>query len=227
MQQKPARADNVLSGLPPDLLQGLFAKGRTQTLAADQMLFLAGDTGDGCYRVDDGLLKVSVVAPAGGERILAVLGPGAMVGELSMISGAPRSASVAAIRESKLCFVSRAVFESYARESTAVYQHLTMLLARRLIDTNGALAATTFLSLQGRVARALLSLAEAFGNDVGGGRILVRQKLTQSDLAAMAGIARENVSRILKEWMRRSVVSRLAGYYCLENRAALQKEAEM
>jgi CRP-like cAMP-binding protein len=101
------------------------------------------------------------------------------------------------------------------------------LLARRLRDTNGALAATSFLSLQGRVARALLSLAEAFGHDVGGGRILVRQKVTQSDLAAMAGIARENVSRILKEWTTRSLVSRLAGYYCLENKAAIEREVKM
>jgi CRP-like cAMP-binding protein len=191
------------------------------------MLFLSGDAGDGCYRVDEGLLKVSVVAPAGGERILAVLGTGAMVGELSMISGAPRSASVAAIRESKLCFVSRATFEAYARDTPAMYQHLMLLLARRLTDTNGALAATTFLTLQGRVARSLLGLAEGFGQDVGGGRILVRQKITQSDLAAMAGIARENVSRILKEWMRKSLVSRLAGYYCLENKAALEREAAM
>ena len=82
------------------------------------------------------------------------------------------------------------------------------LLANRLIDTNNALAATTFLSLQGRVARSLLSLAAGFGQDVGGGRILVRQKITQSDLAAMAGIARENVSRILKEWTRRSRMCR-------------------
>jgi len=43
----------------------------------------------------------------------------------------------------------------------------------------------------------------------------------------MAGIARENVSRILKEWMRRSLISRLAGYYCLENKAAIEHEAEM
>jgi hypothetical protein len=43
----------------------------------------------------------------------------------------------------------------------------------------------------------------------------------------MAGIARENVSRILKEWARKSHVSRLAGYYCLENKAALEREAEL
>ena len=54
------------------------------------MVFLAGDAGDGCYRVEEGLLKVSVVAAGGDERILAILGPGSLVGELSMIDGAPR-----------------------------------------------------------------------------------------------------------------------------------------
>jgi CRP-like cAMP-binding protein len=108
-----------------------------------------------------------------------------------------------------------------------MHQHLMVLLARRLRDTNSALAATSFLSVKGRVARALLSLAEAFGHDVGNGRILVRQKVTQSDLGAMAGIARENVSRILKEWTDKALVSRLAGYYCLEKKAAIESEAAL
>jgi len=116
---------------------------------------------------------------------------------------------------------------SFAQEHPGVYQQLMTLLAQRLRETNDALAATSFLSVEGCVARALLSLAEAFGHDVGGGRILVRQKLTQSDLGAMAGIARENVSRILKNWTGRKLVSRLAGYYCLENKAAIRREAEL
>jgi CRP/FNR family transcriptional regulator, cyclic AMP receptor protein len=73
------------------------------------------------------------------------------------------------------------------------------LLARRLRDADDALVATNFLSLKGRLARALLSLAEAFGRDIGQGRILIRQKVSQSDLAAIAGIARENVSRVLND----------------------------
>jgi CRP-like cAMP-binding protein len=224
---QPPTPRDLLAALPAQMFAGLFAKARPVTLDADQVLFLSGDPGDGCYRVEEGLLKVSVVAGTGGERILAVLGQAAIVGELSMISEAPRSATVTAIRESKLSFVSRGTFDAFGREHPDFYKHVMHLLARRLTATNDALVATTFLSLQGRVARALLSLAEGFGHDVGGGRILVRQKITQSDLAAMAGIARENVSRILKEWSRRSFVSRLAGYYCLENKRALESEAEL
>src|SRR5215475_14529547 len=65
---------------------------------------------------------------------------------------------------------------------------------------------STCLPRKGRVARALLDLAKAFGNEVGGGRVVIRQKLSQSDVAAMAGIARENVSRILNEWMRLKLI---------------------
>ena len=89
----------------------------------------------------------------------------------------------------------RATFEAFGQSTPELYRHITTLLARRLRDTNEALVATNFLSVKGRVARALLSLAEAFGRDIGQGRILIRQKVSQSDLAAMAGIARENVSR--------------------------------
>jgi CRP-like cAMP-binding protein len=217
---------NILDALPSELSRGLFAQGRSLTLDADETLFLAGDEGDGCYRVEDGLLKASVAAPNGGERILAILGPGSVVGELSMIDGAPRSASVTALRNSKLCYVSRADFEAIGKASPEIYQHVMKVLARRLRDTNNALAASSFLSLKGRVARALLSLAEAFGKDVGSGRILIRQKVNQSDLAAMAGIARENVSRVLKDWTDRGLVSRLAGYYCIEKRDAVRREAE-
>ena len=60
----------------------------------------------------------------------------------------------------------------------------------------------------------------------GNGRILIRQKVNQSDLAAMAAVARENVSRVLKEWTEHGMVSRLAGYYCLEKKDAIQSEAE-
>jgi len=219
-------SESLLAALPTESSQSLFAKARPVSLKADQTLFMVGDEGDGCYRVEEGLLKASIAAPGGGERILAILGPGSVVGELSMIDGGPRSASVTALRDSKLSFVGRSAFEAFGQSRPELYRHVATLLAQRLRDTDEALVATNFLSLKGRLARALLSLAEAFGRDIGQGRILIRQKVSQSDLAAMAGIARENVSRVLNDWTSRSLVRRLAGYYCLDDRAALQRETE-
>jgi CRP-like cAMP-binding protein len=218
---------NLFSVFPEHLSARLFASAKPIALAADEVLFLAGDPGDGCYRVTTGLLKVSMIAPSGAERILAIVGPGAIVGELATIDGLPRSASVAAVRDSELSFISRAAFEAFAEQHPEIYKHLVTLLASRLRDTDGVLAAESFLPLKGRVARALLDLAEAFGQDVGQNRILIRQKVSQSDVAAMAGIARENASRILNDWIRSKLVSRLSGYYCLENKARLERESAL
>jgi CRP-like cAMP-binding protein len=226
--EKPAPpAPNLFSVFPENLSAQLFATAKPVRLGTDQVLFLAGDAGDGCYRVEQGLLKVSIISPAGAERILAIVGSGAILGELSTIDGLPRSASVAAVRESQLSFVSRAAFQAFADKHPQVYKHLVTLLAARLRDTDAVVAAGSFLPLKGRVARALLDLSEAFGQDVGQGRILIRQKISQSDVAAMAGIARENVSRILNDWIRDKLVSRLSGYYCLENKARLERETAM
>jgi len=66
----------------------------------------------------------------------------------------------------------------------------------------------------------------SIGRDAGS-RIVIRQKVSQRDLASMAGIARENVSRIVNEWMRANIITRQSGYYCLENPAKLEREIEI
>jgi CRP/FNR family cyclic AMP-dependent transcriptional regulator len=204
---------DLLSDLPERLADLLLANAKPVKLAADEILFFAGDPGDGCYRLDDGLVKVSMVSPKGAERILAILGPGSIVGDMAMVDGRPRSASVTAVRDCKLRFISRASFEAVALKNPEVYKHLLNLVATRLRDTDQVVAAGSFLPVKGRVARALL--------------VVIRQKLSQSDVAAMAGIARENVSRILNEWMRSKMVTRLSGYYCLENKAKLEREIKL
>jgi CRP/FNR family cyclic AMP-dependent transcriptional regulator len=129
MAKSAPRPESLLAALPAELSQSLFAKARPLSLKADQILFVAGDEGDGCYRVEEGLLKASIAAPAGGERILAILGPGSVVGELSMIDRGPRSASVTALRDSKLSFVGRTAFEAFGQSRPDLYRHLATLLA--------------------------------------------------------------------------------------------------
>jgi CRP/FNR family transcriptional regulator, cyclic AMP receptor protein len=217
----------LLSRLPEHLLMQLFGRATTVRLKGGEVLFLVGDTGDGCYRVDDGLLKVVMVSRAGKERILAFLGRGAIVGEMSIIDRLPRSANVVAVRPAVLSFVSGTDFHGFAKVHSEVYESLLALLAARLRETDMTIAAETFLPIGGRIACTLLELAQEFGRDVGSGRILIHQKICQTDLAAMAGVSREHVNRILNDWKRRQLVSQLEGYYCIDNKAQLQKEAEL
>src|ERR1700726_2239535 len=150
----------LLSELQGHLSADLFASATPVRRAADEVLFVAGDAGNGCYRVEDGLIKVTMMSRAGVERILAFLGPGAIVGEMSIIDGRPRSASVVAMRQAALEFLSRAAFEEFTRIYPEVYKCLVKLLASRLRKANAVISAGTFLSPIGRVARTLLELAE-------------------------------------------------------------------
>jgi CRP-like cAMP-binding protein len=215
----------LLSRLPEHLLTQLFGRASTVRLKADAVLFLSGDTGDGCYRVEDGLLKVTMISHTGRERILALLGPGAIVGEMSIIDRLPRCANVVAVHPAILSFISCTDFQGFAKMHPEVYETLLALLAARLRETDMAVAAGTFLPVGGRIACTLLELAQEFGRDVGSGHILIHQKISQADLAAMAGVSREHVNRILNDWKRRLLVSQLEGYYCIDNKVQLQKEA--
>src|SRR5262249_2167646 len=92
------------SGLPKEIASDLLADAPIRQLTAGDTLFEAGDTGDGCYRLDRGLLKVALVSPQVREQIVAILTSGAIVGDLAVIDGLPRSASVVALTDSELPF---------------------------------------------------------------------------------------------------------------------------
>ena len=210
--------------VPEALSRPLFVAARPRDLKVGEVLFAAGDDGDGCYLLDRGLLKVTVTSSLGEERIIAILGPGAVVGELSMIDERPRSASVVALNDCLLRFTSREAFAKFMATHPEAYQALVAILAFRLRQADEGLAATTFLSVKGRVARALVELAEYVGTPSSTGQIVLHEKISLADIAAMAGVARENVSRVMSEWRRRNLVTGSTRYYCLNDIAALRRE---
>src|SRR5262249_20361340 len=209
--------------LPQSLAVQLFAGSTPHHLKAGEALFMVGDSGYGCYRLEQGLLKVVITSPRGDNRIIAVLGPGSIASELALIDGRPRSASVAAIRHCALRWVGRNGFEECMAPHPEIYRYRVNVLAARLRETNETLAAANFLTVEARLARAMLDLAQHFRGHSEAEQIVISHKMTQNDLAAMAGVARENVSRVLTDWKQRKiVVVRSSGYYCLGDGAALK-----
>src|SRR5947207_1268105 len=216
----------ILPNLPIQFSGPLLANAKPQSLAEREVLFHAGDVADGCYRLERGLLKVSITSPQGDERILTILGPGSIVGELAIIDGLPRSATVVAIRDCKLSFISREAFANCVREYPAINGYLVATLVARLREADEEMAAASFLTVKARVARALLELAEHLGRETEPGRITIYHKIRQSDIAGMAGVARENVSRTLTEWKRRGLIGQSSSYYFINDKTRLARETE-
>jgi CRP/FNR family transcriptional regulator len=218
---------DVLTSLPNALLSGLFANATPVNLEPGQVLFRNGDEGDGCYQLEQGVVKVVMSSSHDNERIIAILGPGSVIGELSVLDGLPRSASIIAIRECHLKFITSAVFKQFAKAHPEIFELLTKLLARRLRETDELLAATSFMKVKARLARAFLELATHLGQGKGDGTIDITHRISQSDLAAMAGIARENVARTLTEWKQQNLVTQSAHFYRLNDLSALQRQVEL
>jgi CRP/FNR family transcriptional regulator, cyclic AMP receptor protein len=197
---------HLLGWLPHDVSRKLLAGERPIKLRQGETLFERGDTGDGCYWLRRGVVAVYVASATGDQRILAILGQNAIVGELAMIDGLPRSASVRALRDCELNFISRAAFTDMLRRHPELCNVIVKTLAARLRQTDEDLTASSFRPVHARVALALLQFVRHLGEDIGSGRVVIRHRFTQSDLAAMAGVARESVSRTLREWYRQKMI---------------------
>jgi CRP-like cAMP-binding protein len=124
----------------------------------------------------------------------------------------------------ELNFVSRNAFDQFARERPEIYRYLARMLATRLRQADEAIASMAFCPVKARVARALYTLVENIGEETDCGEIQIPGIIHQADIAAMAGVARENASRILSEWERQKLVTRSSGGYRVHDKAKLQRE---
>jgi CRP/FNR family cyclic AMP-dependent transcriptional regulator len=214
----------LLGGLPRELSDKLLGE-KSVTLRKGETLFERGDAGDGCYWLRHGVVTICANSASGEQRILAILGPGALIGELAMIDGLPRSASVAAVRDCSLTFISRAAFTVMLRSHPDVYKDIVAMLAARLRQSDDEMIASSFLTMRARVARALLQFARHLGEETETGRVVIRHKITQSDLAAMAGVARESVSRTINAWNKAKILEGSLRSRYLVNIGRLKREA--
>lgn len=215
------------SAIPWNVRRAFLSTARSVDLKVRETLFHAGDAGDGCYFVREGVVKAAVIARDGQERLLAVLGPGALIGELALIDDEPRSATISALKPCRLLHLTKGAFFRLADANPQVYREALKILARRLRGTNDSVVAQGTVTVSGRVARAFVSLAEGVGEEQPGGRILLANKITQNDIAGMAGVARENASRAVNDLLRMGVIGREGSFYVIERLEELTDMAEI
>jgi CRP/FNR family transcriptional regulator, cyclic AMP receptor protein len=179
---------------------------RQRTYRRNQFLWYEGDPGDYLVVIVRGLVKVTVTSPRGDEMLLATLGPSEVVGELSVIDGGARSASVVALRPTTGIVIGRAPLIALMQRSPELLDVLLRsmgALVRRLTERATDLV---FLDLAARVAKLLLREAEGGSGEQRQGA-LVDLGLTQTELAQMVGASRPAVNRVLQSLAARGSIS--------------------
>ena len=190
----------LFEGLSPEEQEELRAMMTQTTLRRGETLFNEGDSGDRLYILLSGKVKLGHASADGRENLLAVLGPGEIVGELTLFDPGPRSTTATAVAPTELLTLDHNQLMTFVESHPQLAKDMLRALAQRLRRTNTALADLVFSDVPGRVAKALLDLADRFGD------------LTQEELAQLVGASRETVNKSLAEFVSR-------GWIRLEGRA--------
>jgi len=206
--EHPAAADL----LPAALLEAIAPRGSARSFAANAILINEGDTTDSLYIVLSGRVKVYASSDDGREVVLTEYGPGEYFGELS-IDGAKRSASIKALEPCSCRVVQGSELRHFLAEHPDFAVHLTRKLigmVRRLTEQVRSLALQ---DVYGRMVRVLTELSEPVGEER-----VVRQKLTQQDIADRIGSSREMVNRVMKELTTGGYVSQRDGRLVIQRK---------
>ena len=148
-----------------------------------------------------GRARVLTADARGREVILAVLQPGDYVGEMSLIDNEPHSATVRAEVQTDMLILGRAEFARCLPENSSLSYAIMRGLVQRLRNADRQIESLALLDVYGRVARALLNMAEMIGE-----QSMIRNKVSRQDLAKVVGASREMVSRVMKDLDVRGVI---------------------
>lgn len=183
--------------LRPDEGDALRARARPRVFRPGATIVAGGDVSDQLAIIASGRAKISYFTEDGREIVLAVRGPGDLLGELSVLDRQPRSASAIAMEEVEALVVAGDDFRAFLQEKPRVALLLLEMLARRLRDADSKRIEFGAQDVVGRVARRLVELAERFGQTDAGG-VRINLPLSQQELAGWTGASREAVSKALQ-----------------------------
>jgi CRP/FNR family cyclic AMP-dependent transcriptional regulator len=224
------QADDALSetplfeGLSEEDARALRAGVLVVNLDRGERLFTEGDKGDKLYIILSGKIKLTKAAPDGRENLQSVHGSGEMFGELSLFDPVPRTASATAVTDAELAGLAHDDLRTWLSTRPEVAMHLLQALAQRLRRINDVKADLVFTDVPGRVAKALLDLAERFGVQTPDG-IQVNHDLTQEELAQLVGASRETVNKALADFAARGWIQLAAKSVLVTDADRLRKRA--
>jgi CRP/FNR family transcriptional regulator, cyclic AMP receptor protein len=196
---------------------------RQRRLVEGEMLFRQGDRCEHLHIVQDGALRL-LAESNGGQHVLEVVREGNVMGEAGVFMSVPYPCSAEAAEKTLVSSLHREDLRRLANEPTGFCWQLLRLLSRRLVGMQMRVQALTSPDVRARVGAVLLQLAQEQAPPVRGGPPVLRVR--QADLAQMAGVARETVSRLLSDWRRRGFLTVGRGRITMDDAVGLQADLD-
>lgn len=196
----------LFEGLAPADLNWLSARAHRRLFAAGTNILTAEQPGEAVYVILHGTVKIHVEQADGRDVVLAILGAGDTLGEMSLIDSAGRSASAVTLEDSLLLWMDKSTFQEALRCFPVIAQNLVRILSARVRLANELIQALASMDVNGRVARQLLAFADKYGRTEGKS-VLIPIHLTQSDIADLVGASRKRVNQVMVAFREQELIS--------------------
>lgn len=218
------RQVGLFSDLSDKELQELESIVRERSFRKNEVIFHAQEPGSALFVIKRGSVKVSMDDRHGREVILRILASGDFFGEMSLLDGEPRSATVTALEPCQALIIFRDQFlESMLRYPKMVMKMLTTL-SRRMRKANEKISRLVFADAYEKVASVLMDIVEERKIPLNVGTEILLS-LTRKELADLGGISRETLTRVMAEFQRAGVVRIGRRRIVIINPAKLKREA--
>ncbi|MDP8922174.1 MAG: Crp/Fnr family transcriptional regulator [Chloroflexota bacterium] len=215
------RRSLMLHSLPQAELERVAAMMRPRRYRRGAPVCHLDDPGEELHLVVRGRLKVVVPGETGEEAVLTIVGPGDLFGEMSLLDGGPRSATVIPLEPVETYALRRHDFLQLLRSNPDAVESVLRALAQTIRRLSDQVTALMFLDLRGRLAKKLLELAAKHGRDAPGG-VELEIELTQEDLAGMVGATRPRVNNALGFFEDRGAIARRGRRLVIRDAGLLQ-----
>lgn len=217
-------AGSLFADCTAEELSHILARAKPRRFQAGAEILSQGEEGDALFILVSGVARVSVIAANGREIVLDYAEAGEILGEIAMIDGGDRTASVHAFTDCEALRLDRPAFETAMIEQPAMALRVMRALARRLRQTNLTIEAERAYTSGPRLARFLLRLMIGEGDKNGGSQL--KLALSQGELGNFAGMSREQINRQLSAWVDCNIVALNHGKVTIVDRNALIDIAE-
>lgn len=203
----------------------LAARTVRKLFSTGELLFSEGEPCEGLHIVAQGKVRIFKTSVNGREQILAVEGPGSTVAELPVFDGGPYPASVVAVEESEIAFISRRDFQAYCMEHPEVAMKVLAVVGARLRRLVGIIEELSFTTIRQRLVSVLVKLAQSEGKKTELG-IEFQLPATHQELASQLGTVRELISRNLMRLQAEGLVQVDARHIVVTNMKGLASQLE-
>lgn len=189
-----------------------------------EVIFHANDSGTALFILQSGMVKISIMDQNAREVILKLLYHGDFFGEMALLDGKHRSATVTAIDKVEALVIEREAFLRLLRSRSDLLMNMLLAVSRRLRQTDEKIRSLVFADVYGKFARTILGLVHENGEQ-GDDGLYVDTPLSRQELAQLMGVTRQTLSKLLREYQQSGVLKITRQRIHILDEARLQKEA--